>query len=1237
MEDWESAPLLEQPKKEAWESAPVLVDASGKAGKGGFRGALDLVSDLSMPVKSLKMATAVGDKIRSAIGWERPDPRPQQRVASGVIDALRAGYQGSATGLAVRESLPDIVLDASHSKWYEELASSVGHVVSEAPWNVAGFALAGTAGLPTGPGALALGGAGATALPAAVRESLTQSYMKGEVASVSDFLERTAIVLNVAGKEGAVGALAGPAGAEAKMAAAPLGKVASTIVGGAAEVGTMVVTPAMIEGRLPERKEFTHAAVLMFGLKGAHAGTNLLFKTFEKTGKPPIQVLEEANANPALKAELMQQLEVFQREAEGLPIEAGPKPFKSTVDIVDNTSYQGQRQGPLLGPNDQHLVARDPANGKDIGRLWVTQTETGFEVRKVEVDPASRGKDVATQLYVEARNRFGPYEGGTDLTPDGMKLQERLRQTHPEVFTAGEPVAMTGYPELPPAYRQQAAEMAAAEAFPGTKAQAQQVLDHPFADIPDTKLPHQLNMRWIEAPEDIRALQTRMAETYKAEIDMARGGTQSWAEIEQKAAQQVASMTGQDLAKVLAERKVGDTDNAVQLKVRGDILMQAASEAAEAVQKLKTAGRDATEAMKLDALQKIHKSAMVQADFTGASSELGRALGYLRSIKQVQDQAAGFGKLVEMYGKNTDKILEQAKLMDTPESMSAFAKRLNKATTEKQLLELWKAGLVSGPWTHAANITGNLTQMATKPIIETMAASYGLMPWAKAPVEFSEPVFRIIGQKMASVDALKLAWKAMKVDAESAKTNSNQAIPGTKGKIVRTAFRVLEAEDAFFRTLVERGEAYALAAKQASKEGYNPLTREFAERVQELGNNPPESYMDAIQKAGERATFTSPLGEKGQAVSEAIVKVHGEWVVPFRGTPANIMKEMIRMSPAAPIIGEWRAAMAEGGASAHKAMAEMVFGTAISSTVVGLAMHGLMTGNGDPDPNKRRVQAAAGWQPYSVKIDGKYYSYQRIQPIGTLMGMAADVAEVWKYLTADESDKVVKMLGVAFANAVTKQSMLQGIATFTEALSSPDRKAGRFMQNFIGSWVPAAVGQTAQIMDDYQREVNSIREAVMNRIPGLREELPPTRDPFGEPVKNPDRLGAITIREESKDKVRTEAARLKIGQAEAPKSITLPHGGLGGDIGKVELTPKQRDIFGEVAGKAAYAELSKIVNSPAWDFISDPEQAIIFKKVFERTNQLGKAKALNPEELEAAIQKTLKDVQEELKKKRTSD
>ena len=76
-----------------------------------------------------------------------------------------------------------------------------------------------------------------------------------------------------------------------------------------------------------------------------------------------------------------------------------------------------------------------------------------------------------------------------------------------------------------------------------------------------------------------------------------------------------------------------------------------------------------------------------------------------------------------------------------------------------------------------------------------------------------------------------------------------------------------------------------------------------------------------------------------------------------------------------------------------KAWAEMTIGSTIAGLGMSWAFDGNISGGGDPDPNKRRVQMASGWQPYSIKVGDKWYSYNRIQPLGTLLGMAADVAD----------------------------------------------------------------------------------------------------------------------------------------------------------------------------------------------------------------------------------------------------
>jgi len=1105
-EPWEDAPITTAARPvEDWEKAPITVPA-GVPDKAAF----------GLGLRAVMQSGALGHALAAAT--RNNESNGPQRVADGVADAWTAGLQGSSSALLVRGKLPDVVLDAHNAKWYEKLAAGAGQIVGDLPVMVGAGAAAGAAAIETGPGAVVIGGAAAFATPTALRESLMLAYSMDQVQSSGDFLSRAGVVLKRTGTDAIVGGLTGGAGHYAGKLATPFigeavtagrigtttGRVLTTGATMGAEGTTMVVAPALLEGRLPEPEDFTNAAILMVGLKTAHFTAGKLRTIYAKTGIEPLQVAADAKADPTILEEL-----------------------------------------------------RAPES------------------------------------------------------PEAQAV------------------------EIPRAYQEQAARSAAADAFPGEKAQA--VLDAPFADIPDTKLPHQLNMKYINGPEDMRALQTRMSEVYRSDIDTARGGTQKWEEIEAKAAVQVATLTGAELEKVMAGRQVGDTANAVELKIRGDMLMQATVDAAEAIKRVKdTPPAEQTDAMRLDALEAIHRSAMVQADLTGSGSELARALGYMKQIKELRAQGEGMRKLVETYGHDPARMLEMAATLDTPEKLAKFAREANKATTEQMILEAWKSALVSGPFTQVANIMGNSTYMALRPLVDAAAAVTGWATRAPERVYATEALARVFGDLHGIMDGLNLAKVSMMVDEAGGKAGSRSAIPGTAGYIIRTPFRALSAMDQVFRTMTERGEAYALGTRQAIKEGFNPATREFRERVAELAQNPSEAAIEKIKAFGERGTFNSALGEKGQAINNAIVKAHLEFAVPFRGTPANVFKEMARLTPAAPIIKEWREAVALGGPEGQKAWAEVMVGTSLSALTMTLAMGGHISGQGDPDPNKRRVKQAAGWQPYSVKVNGTWYSYQRFQPVGTLVGLAADMAEVWEHMTPDESDKVVKMMGTAFAQAVTNQTFLQGISTLTAAITQPEQKMGRWVQNMVSSVVPALSAQTAQLMDPYKREVNSIREAVMNRIPGLRESLPPQRDPYGEPIPNDERLGYVSpvvTKEQATDKVRTEAARLGVGEGKAPKNIQIPTGGIGGaKLGKVELTPEQRDVFANVSGKLAYQVLDGMVNGPAWESMGEEAQKKAFKLVFERTKAAGKAAALTDEQRQKEVDRIMAEVDKRLAK-----
>lgn len=1098
----------------------------GQHQKAALRGAANLFNPVGTALDLLPKAHEV----------VFPD-KEEARTASGVVESLQAGWQGSATGLAVRGKLPSVTLDPHHAKWYEKLASTTAQTISELPEMVAGGLVVGAAGLPTGPGAVAAAGAGMFAVPTALRESLVQSYSMGEAASVADYLGRTSIVVKSTAKDALVGALtsltgygllkvATPAleGAARSLtmgstaAAGPLGSTASKIVTGGAqtlaatgEIGAMTVAPALLEGRLPERDDFLNAAILVGGMKGAHVVVGKLHSIYAKTGRTPAEVLSDAQSDPKLAEELRQTVD----------------PAKPVVD-----------------------------------------------------------------------------------------------------------------PEIPDAYRPLADAQAAADAVPGIPQEVVKEFYGPTIPIPGEPKPTTIDYNYINSSEQVKGALERLSAVNEVEIQTQRRGAVSHEQTDIEAANWLRQNVG-DGAEVTA-RQPGTAANAAELLARKQMTQEAANAMGERAQELLSLAPDAppeaVAAAEAAFAASVARTQLISAEFLGARAEAGRALDALKITKK----AAASTKLIQemiAQGKSMREIAEMASVLDSPEAALKFAQGLSKVKTIEKVLEAWKASLVSGPITQMANFLGNVTFAGMRPVVDAAAAAVGTAARGADRVRFSEPVAGTLGSLAGVTDGLKLAKVAFMEDVPGGKAEHRHAIGGKTGYIVRTPFRALGAADQLFRTMNERYEAYSLAAREAVKEGHNPATREFRERVVELATNPTEAMIEKIDTAGERYTFQAKGGEIVQAMMGVLNAAPVlKFAVPFMQTPVNVFKEMARHSPAAPIVKEWRTAWAEGGAAKQKAIAEMMVGTGISALAASWTFSGHVSGAGDPDPNKRRAQIAAGWQPYSVKIGDTWYSYQRLQPLGTVIGMAADMAEAWEHMNPEEQDKVPRILGLAFANAVTNQTFLQGMSTLSDALSQPDRKGPRFVQNLAASAVPALVGQSAQLFDPYVREIGGIKDAVQNRIPGLREQLPTQRDPFGQPVSSPERLipgSPVVMREQSTDKVRTELARLaslpesSLSVRPAPKAI---HMAAGGDMkaGRVELTPEQRDRFAEASGQMAYQILSDIVHSPGYDFMPDFARELTFKAVFEHANQMGEYKALTPQERAVEIDRIVGRIQKRI-------
>jgi len=165
-------------------------------------------------------------------------------------------------------------------------------------------------------------------------------------------------------------------------------------------------------------------------------------------------------------------------------------------------------------------------------------------------------------------------------------------------------------------------------------------------------------------------------------------------------------------------------------------------------------------------------------------------------------------------------------------------------------------------------------------------------------------------------------------------------------------------------------------------------------------------------------------------------------------------------------------------------------------------LEGKVTGAPPKNKKERELLESAGWQPYSVKIGDKYVNYNRLEPVGSIIGMTADFVNATNDDAATINDKAAK-IALSFSRNIVSKTFAQGISAFLDAISDPERYGGNYIEKFAGSLVPSVVAAAGRSVDPVIREINSPLDAMKARTPFASKSLPPKIGAFNEALTRP--------------------------------------------------------------------------------------------------------------------------------------
>ena len=452
-------------------------------------------------------------------------------------------------------------------------------------------------------------------------------------------------------------------------------------------------------------------------------------------------------------------------------------------------------------------------------------------------------------------------------------------------------------------------------------------------------------------------------------------------------------------------------------------------------------------------------------------------------------------------GADVEGILKAGKEVDwnNAKEITDFYRKFKPATLADKLDEFRYTNMLSSPNTHINNAFSNFLQTAIlAPVEKTVRGS----------VDFAQS--KLTGKEQEyfarqGVDYARGYWKAL----PDAFGNFKKTLAGVEGltkpdvefiptststlrQIYTFPLQALEASDQFFRTLVKGGEMESLKT-----EG---ITGAKASKIAEQQAN-YRTFRQAFDPDGK-------LGQNGVlkvwdkwnvAINNLRSVPGGKWLVPFLQTPTNILKQGFEYSP----LGF---TTVRGSGEPATQMAKAIIGSTVFTGAYAMASSGLTTWDTPTNATEKAEFYAAGLQPYSMKIGGKWVSYSKLGPLAYPIAMAS--ALKWAQDNGGDNDALTTM-GMAFSGTLgffADQSYVKGIGDIIDALRGDEYKQARGFSNIPAQMIPyrSFMGWVARQVDPVRRKTSGgsppeqIGKSIVSQIPFASQSLEANQTPFGE-------------------------------------------------------------------------------------------------------------------------------------------
>lgn len=559
-----------------------------------------------------------------------------------------------------------------------------------------------------------------------------------------------------------------------------------------------------------------------------------------------------------------------------------------------------------------------------------------------------------------------------------------------------------------------------------------------------------------------------------------------------------------------------------------------------------------------------------------------------------------------------------------------------RSTVDEVLVNLWRAGLLTGPGTQARNIAGNMASIVADNVARYPAALADLLMSAvtkRRTITAGNVRAGTAGLKSAATKGMKDAAETLRRGAtpeEIAKYEFPGELQtylagrriGWLDAYVNGVYRLQAAGDKpfreyeFKRSIVEQAQ---LEAKNARLKGQSA-----EDRIRALIANPTEQMLIRAIARSEEAVFgnsnrlTEAIGKfqstlradgEGAANTGGRILAAGiDTVLPFKQIPSNIAG---RIAESNAIGGTLKIGMVLADAFRGKVAADdaqrqiaMAFGRGVTGTALilagyELAKRGKLQPAYNPSQGVRDRNEAAGNEPGALEVGGRRWKVDS-SPAGNLMILGATI------YNATQEGKRGKALGVAAlesaSNQLLEMPVLQGAKDILQTGENPVGRGQRWAASQVGSLIPAIVNDAAKAGDPVVRAARTTEEAVTMRTPEFpipgdgRTSLPIKYDALGNPVRQKPWWDALNAGEKTSSPVAQELARLRVNLSKAKRESDPENPAYDKDERAYQEKVRK-------TGRAVSAELFKEMAKPGYEAKTDAEKKEALQKAIKKAKR----------------------------------